>query len=152
MNNNRYNVNKNYNRHDSVRINNDLVSGFDITPKNNINYDGVEVKKLVIVKQAFIEKILKKKIKRKLELYLKFIIDFIDGDSSDGDTLREVLNDLTRYKDIINYRYRKYLGEKYIDLLLKKIELLEYELKVKLYTIEENQYSMEEENIGPKSR
>lgn len=138
-------------------INNNILGnltmdGFDVTPKNNINYGGIAVNKLVIIKQAFIERILKKKIKRKLELYLQFLIDFIDNDSDDGETLREVLNDVTRYKQIVDYRYRKHLGEKYIDLLLKKIEMLEYELKVKIYTIDEKHKSLEDEAVSSKSR
>lgn len=149
MNNNHYNILKNNKCHDSVRINS-TCTGFDITPKNTISYDGIVVNKLVIVKQAFIEKILKRKIKRKLELYLQFLIEFIESDSDDDSTLNEVLNDVKRYIDIINYKYRKHLGEAYIDLLLKKIELLEYELKVKLYTLEEKQ--MTEESIGARSR
>lgn len=101
------------------------IGGLDISPKNRISYDGIVVNKLVIIKSSFIERILKKKIKRKLELYLKFIMDFIDSDEDDGNGLREALNDITRYKDIINYKYRKYLGDKYIDQLLNKIEFLD---------------------------
>lgn len=128
------------------------IGGLDISPKNRISYDGIVVNKLVIIKSSFIERILKKKIKRKLELYLKFIMDFIDSDEDDGNGLREALNDITRYKDIINYKYRKYLGDKYIDQLLNKIEFLEHELKVKLYMINEKQSTLGENNIGSKSR
>lgn len=128
------------------------MGGLDISPKNRISYDGIVVNKLVIIKSSFIERILKKKIKRKLELYLKFIMDFIDSDEDDGNSLREALNDITRYKEIINYKYRKYLGDKYIDQLLKKIEFLEHELKVKLYMINEKQSTLGENNIGSKSR
>lgn len=128
------------------------IDGFDITPKNSIRYDGIIVNRLVIIKQAFVEKILKKKIKKKLELYLKFIMDFIDGEEGSSDTLREVLNDVTRYKDIINYRYRKHLGDKYIDSLLKKIDLLAYELKIKIYIIDEKQSSLDDYSVGSKSR
>lgn len=148
-----YKITKKNNNCNIVSIDYSKLSGFDITPKNSFSYDGVSVNKLIIIKQTFIEKVLKKKIKRKLEIYLKFIIEFIDNDSDDSGTLSEVLNDITRYKEIVNYRYRKHLGEKYIDLLLKKIELLEYELKVKLYTLEEKNISLkEEESIGHKSR
>lgn len=149
MNNNHYNILKDNKSHNSVHIEN-TMAGFDITPKNTVSYDGIVVNKLVIVKQAFIEKILKKKIKRKLELYLQFLIEFIESDSDDDTTLNEVLNDITRYRDIISYKYRKHLGEKYVDLLLRKLELLEYELKVKLYSIEQNK--IEEESIGARRR
>lgn len=151
MANNRYYVTKKSDNQ-KVELDRNKIDGFDVTPKNRIKYDGIIVNKLVIIKQSFVEKLLKKKIKRKLELYLKFIVDFIESDSDDGDTLREVLNDITRYKQIINYRYRKHLGEKYIDLLLKKIELLDRELKMKIYSIDEKQASLGENSRGQRSR
>lgn len=153
MTNNRYYITR---KNNSVGVDATIdyskMGGLDISPKNRISYDGIIVNKLVIIKSSFIERILKKKIKRKLELYLKFIMDFIDSDEDDGDSLREALNDITRYKDIINYKYRKYLGDKYIDQLLNKIEFLEHELKLKLYIINEKQSTLGENSTGSKSR
>lgn len=153
MTNNRYYITR---KNNSVGVDATIdyskMGGLDISPKNRISYDGIIVNKLVIIKSSFIERILKKKIKRKLELYLKFIMDFIDSDEDDGDSLREALNDITRYKDIIDYKYRKYLGDKYIDQLLNKIEFLEHELKLKLYIINEKQSTLGENSIGSKSR
>lgn len=153
MTNNRYYITR---KNNSVGVDATIdyskMGGLDISPKNRISYDGIIVNKLVIIKSSFIERILKKKIKRKLELYLRFIMDFIDSDEDDGNSLREALNDITRYKDIINYKYRKYLGDKYIDQLLNKIEFLEHELKLKLYIINEKQSTLGENGIGSKSR
>lgn len=103
------------------------VEGFKITPKNNIEYP-IEVNSMMIIKPSFIEKILKKKIKRKLNLYLNYIIE----ESGDDDSCREALNNINRYKDIVEYKYRKYLDDKYINLLLKKINLLEKKIKSNL--------------------
>lgn len=123
------------------------LKGFGFQPKNNVKYDGIVVNKMVIIKPSMIEKVLRKKIKRKLDLYLKLIIKFIESeDNSSGETLREALNDLTRYKNIIEYKYRKYLDEKYLKILLKKIALLEYELNSKFINMEQyrNKYYDEE--------
>lgn len=150
MANNRYYITK-ISNNQKVNLDCNKINGFDVTPKNRIKYDGIVVDKLVIIKQAFVQKILKKKIKRKLELYLKFIVNFIESDSESGDTLREVLNDITRYKQIISYKYRKHLGDKYIELLLRKIEVLEKEIKVKIYLIDEKQNNLSD-GIGQRSR
>ncbi len=152
MANNYYYVVRKSNHYDKVIIDYSKLMGFDVTPKNNIDYGGIIVNRLVIIKKCFIEKILKKKIKRKLEVYLQFIIDYIDSEEESGGTLNEVLSDLTRYKDIVNYRYRKYLGNRYIDLLLRKINLLEHEFKVKLYELSLKQNTLGENNLGSKSR
>ena len=73
----------------------------------------------------------KKKIKRKLSLYTQLIIELIDSSEEDDGTIDIVLNDLERYKRVINNNYKAYLSKKYLELLHKKIELLENELKTK---------------------
>lgn len=143
----RYYVCKKGNDRQIVCLDYDKLNGFGFSPKNNIKYDGIVVNKMVIIKPSMIEKILRKKIKRKLDLYLKLIIKFIESEDSDtGGALREALNDLTRYKNIIQYKYKKYLDEKYLKILLKKIALLEYELNSKYISIDRTQYSYEEED------
>ena len=128
----------------------DKLSGFNFNPRNNVKYDGIVVNKMVVIKPSMIEKVLRRKIKRKLDLYLKLIIRFIESDDSEsGNTLREALNDLTRYKSIINHKYKKYLDEKYLKVLLKKIAILEYELNSK-YMMLENEYY--EEKTSRRSR
>ena len=116
-----------------IYVNYDKYKGYNITPKNNIKYDGIKVNKMIIVKPSMIEKVLKRKIKNRLDLYLKTIVELTEeSDDSDPSGFREALNELTRFKNIIKYKYQKHLDEKYVILLNKKIEILEYELKKKL--------------------
>ena len=130
---------------DKVYIDYTKFKGFKVKPRNNVKYDGIKVNSLVILKPSFIEKLLKKKVKRKIDFYLQYIISLMDNDE-DGDigNLRLALDDLERYKSIIEYKYRKYLDQKYINLLLKKMELLEHEIKMKLIYKQEEVYDMEE--------
>ena len=127
-----YLVRNEYNNNDAI-IDNRKLRGFQVTPKNQVKYDGVQVNHMTVIKPAFIEKVLKRKIKRRLDLYLQYIIRLLDdteNNSGGNDGIRIALNDLDRYKSIIRNKYRMYLDEKYVDLLLKKIALLERELKI----------------------
>ena len=123
------------------------IKGFIFTPQNNIAYAGIEVNSMTVMNNSFIEKILKKKNERKLDHYLEYIINIIENDSDDSDdsALREALNSLTRYKDIINHKYRMYLDDTYINLLLKKIALIENELKSKIIYKSFNYYANKED-------
>ena len=107
------------------------ISGFVFNPQNNIKYEGILIDEIKLTKPELIEKVLKKKIKRKLGLYTQLIIELIDSSDEDDGTIDIVLNDLERYKRVINNNYKAYLSKKYLDLLLKKIDLLENELKKK---------------------
>ena len=129
---------------EKVYIDYSKINGFKFTPKNSFRYKGVRVNSLLVVKPSFIEKLLKKKVKRKLDFYLNYIISLMDDDEEDGSGLNEAYNDLQRYKSIVEYKYRKYLEQKYINLLLKKIDILEHELKMKMLYLQEEVYEMEE--------
>ena len=142
-----YYIHKNNNEKEIVYIDYDKFKGYDFIPKKGMNYEGVIVNKMVIVNPSMIKKVLQRKIQKKLELYLKLIINFMNSDDSDSSsTLREALNDLTRYKNIVAFKYQKYLDEKYLRILTKKIEMIEFELASKLISIEEYDYEKEEVN------
>ena len=131
---------------------NGSLDGLDVTPRNNLKYDGIVVSQLVVTNSRFIEKIIKKKMKRKLELYLKFFLEYMSDGEDDGTSINQILNDIKRYKQILNYRYKKYLGDKYTENLLKKLELLEKEFTIKLYLISEKQNEYIEENVNNRRR
>lgn len=136
----------------TVQMNNEDMKGFKITPKNEITYDGIVVNSLLLMKPSFIEKVLKKKNKRKLEYYLQYMIALTEDDDNATPTgISEALNDLSRYRDIIEYKYRQYLDDRYVDILLKKVSLLERELKKKLVYMQMDYAYVEEETKG-KSR
>lgn len=129
-----YYIYKKDNMRSIVCLDYDKIAGYKFVPKNSIKYDGVKVNTVVVINQSMIEKILKRKIKNKLDLYLKLIINFINDDNDDNDssTYKEALDDLARYKGIIQYKYKKYLDQKYMEILLKKIAVLEYEIKKRI--------------------
>lgn len=107
--------------------------GYLFSPKKSANFDGVSVNKMIVIKPSFVDKILRRKIKNKLELYLEYIIKLLENDDDTDITgLRSALNDLTRYHDIVKFQYSKYLDERYLELFLKKIKLLEKELQAQI--------------------
>jgi len=121
-----------------VYINYDQASGFKFNPINR-KEGSISVNQMVIINPTFIEKVLTRKTKRKLELYLQYIVELLDEESDTDITgLRSALNDITRYKDIVMHKYKLYLDERYFELYMKKLSLLEYELKMKILHYKDN--------------
>lgn len=133
-----YYIYKKNNEESIVCLDYDKLPGYSFTPKNRVKYDGVKVNKVVVINPTMIEKVLRRKIKNKLDLYLKLIVEFIESDSGEAGGYREALDDLSKYKSIIQNKYQKYLDEKYLDVLNKKIAFLEYELNRKMLLYREN--------------
>ena len=101
-------------------------NGYKFSPKKNIK-NGIKVDSLVIVKPSMVEKIIKKKIKNKLDYYLKVILMIMEN--NDDDDARRCLDDLQRYRYMIKNKYINYLDDKDLELLDKKMKLLERQLK-----------------------
>ena len=115
----------------------DKLDGYNITPKSNI-YDAISVNKIVFVNSSLSEKLIKKKIDIKIRHFLKILetIDEDDGDNEDG--VRQSLMDAERLKLNILNTYRKYLGNTYQSLTLKKIQVIINQLRIKLYNTMNN--------------
>ena len=90
------------------------IEGFKIKPGNNIPYDGVEVSHLTLVEPELIKKVLIRKTKRKLNIYLNFLMSIIEDDDADDGALELVIDDAERYKRIIMEKYLVYLDAKYL--------------------------------------
>lgn len=127
----RYVIQKEEKGAEKITFSRKKMEGFRVTPHNRVIHPGIAVNSMLLIKPSLIEKLLKKKNQRKLDYYLQYIISLMDNsDGTDDDSVfRTALNDLTRYREIVEYKYRKYLDDKYINLLLKKIDLLEHEIK-----------------------
>ena len=66
MKNNNYTIARTKNNGEITFINYNEMNGYRITPKNTVKYPGIEVNSLLLVKPSFIEKVLKRKNKIKL--------------------------------------------------------------------------------------
>ncbi len=125
--------------------------GYKTTPKNSINYGGIKVDEMIIINPSFIDKILKKKTKKKLEIYLEYLMSLLEEEGT-GEELKIVLNDLARYKSIVKNNYRIYLEKKYFALLMKKIEMLEEELSARIVYKKTFEVEEEKETENRRSR
>ena len=154
---NNYLLIKNKDTNELVYIDYTKNNGYGFTPKNHIQYEGIKVDKLVLIKPTFVEKVLKKKIKKKLDLYLQYMIMLLEenDDTTSSSHLGAALNEISRYRSIIINNYRAYLDDKYLELLMQKFALLEHELKVKQFEISKREYlanNLEQEEKSRKSR
>ena len=132
-----------------VIINPKKLKGLKVKPKNDIKYDTGKIEEVILIDDKIIDNVLKKKIKNKLNNYLEYVMSIVEDDDTSGTTIREAKDDLARYKSIIKHKYKKYLEPRYIELLIKKIELLEYELNTKII-VKDNQLEEEYEKGGKK--
>ena len=115
----------------NVKLNSVSINGYHIKPRNKMDY-GLAVKSMFILNNDLVQILLKKKIKKKLDSYLQFLISVLDEEDTDPGHLMFALNDLERYRRTIINNYRIYLEKKYFKILMSKLDLIEQELRSKI--------------------
>ena len=136
-----YSISRNNSSSEVIYFEYDKVDGYKVNPKTK-KKDSIEVSKIVFVNDSMSEKIIRKKIDKKIA-YLLAQLKLIeeDGNPDEGSIKRNLMDAEKMKLQIIN-NYVKYLGHTYQSLTLKKIQIIINQLRFKLYTIRD----MEREN------
>lgn len=116
--------------------------GYEFKP--NIKKDNlIQISHLYVLDERLINQILTKKIEKSFRRLAAITLSVInDEDSTTGDAII-ALDEIAKQKSIIIKKYREYLKEEQEEKILKRLKLLEKELKEKLIMLqnEEKRYT-----------
>jgi len=118
----------------------DKMNGYDLSPKKNIKIkDAINVNKVVIINPSLMNKVASKKVNIKFQKLLQMMmIIFDNNDDESGTVYREGLNEISKLRLEANTKYRKYMEQEEFEVLEKKLGILEQELKLRLYYLEQS--------------
>jgi len=128
----------------------DSLKGYDFKPKNKLSKeDIINVDEMVIINPSLIEKLISKKCKKTLERILKLISFIYDDDETGEESVELALNEIAKFKELLDTKYKEYMKEKEYKLMIKKLEILGNEVKLrKLYlNSKENREKVDNFNI-----
>lgn len=126
----------------------DKLEGYKISPKTTKN-GSISVSKIMFINDSLSEKLIRKKIDKKINALLSELKIILEDENPDEDGIKKSLMDAEKLKLQLINNYVKYLGNTYHGLTLKKIQLIINQLRFKLYTIRDlerdmNSYGYEE--------
>lgn len=129
----------------------DKLDGYNLKAKKDLHFlDGIDVNRIIIINPSFIEKIATKKINAKFDKLINMVqvvIDVGDEDES-GEGYKIALDEAEKLKRELWNKYKKYVAEEKLELMTKKIEILEDELRLRLNTLLNSLYEQENLNKG----
>lgn len=112
----------------------------------------VRVNEVTIVDKVMIDKILTMKFNKSLKKVVQLALKVInDEDADDGDATI-VLGEVELVREILLNRYQKFLSYEKEQLFLKKLRLIENELRMKQVDIKRRAQLLEMENEKTRSR
>lgn len=148
MSKNSYYVSKTKKKKETMFLELEKLKGYTVKPNVQVD-DMIGVKQIVFVNDEMAEKIIKKKVNKKIDYLLKQLKLINEDDSGNDGNIKYTLMNAEKLRMLLINKYVKYLGNTYHSLTLKKIDLIIEELRYKLYQIEYNkhvEYIHEEEN------
>lgn len=149
-----YYITKGSKKREIVSFEIDKIDGYMVNPKVK-KKDSIEVNKIIIINPEFSQKIIKKKIDNSITYLLNQLKIIDEDDSGDNEgSIRKSLMDAERLRLKIINNYVKYLGNTYMGLTLKKLQIIIEQLRYKLYYLEvaKNQVYLNEEKSSKKGR
>ena len=108
-------------------------NGFYVKPKKKLTFnDMIEVDEMVVINQTLIDKLVSRKCKINLKRILEMTANMYDEEDDDnGDTVNNILDDIMRFRMLLDNKYKNYMDQKEYKKYLKKLEIIESEVKLK---------------------
>lgn len=146
-----YSVNsKNKNKNKNKLIDKTVLielDGFMMGSKNKVYKIGENaVKDIKVVDKNLASNLVNKQVLKKYQKLINYLTELLIDDDDSGDTYREVLNQIEKFRQEIKNKYRKYLKQKDLENMSKKLIVLQKEANKRLSELLNNVYNYENEN------
>lgn len=105
------------------------MKGLEVSPINEVPNQTIKVGKVLLADELLQESFIKKRINRKLDKIISFMIRILNDDGSTDEDTGMVLDEINRLKGIVINKYREYMTVSEYKSLLTKLILIEEEFK-----------------------
>lgn len=128
------------------------LHGYKFNPKNNNRNAFIEIKEVTIYNQKMIDNVLTTKINKNFKRIIAMSLKVInDDDATDNDAII-CLGEIDLIRAIINTKYQTYIDMEKQKAFLKKLLVIENELRMKQMIIKERMELLEQEQFVGKGR
>ena len=116
-----------------------LINGFALgSSKKKYTINGIEIKKISVVDPALATPIATDVVMKKYKKLVEYVTNvLIDDDDDDGESIREALNHIEKFRLEIKNKYRDFLKRKELEMMAKQLTLLKKELEQRQIEINE---------------
>ena len=115
------------------------IDGFIMGSQNRVfKIDGESVRNIKVVNTKLANSVVTNQVLKKYNKLINYLTDLLSSDDDSGETCREALNQIERFRVEIKNKYRKFLKQKELEMMSKQLLILQKEANKRL--IELNDY------------
>lgn len=127
------------------------LEGYQFKPRSTKD-SYIKVNQVTIVDRVMIDKILTMKFNKSFKKVVALALQVINDEDSDEGNVAIVLGEVELVREILLNRYQKFLSYEKEQLFLKKLRLIENELRMKLVAIKRKAQLLEMQEEKTRSR
>ena len=127
------------------------LEGYQFKPRSTKD-SYIKVNKVTIVDRVMIDKILTMKFNKSFKKVVALALQVINDEDSDEGNVTIVLGEVELVREILLNRYQKFLSYEKEQLFLKKLRLIENELRMKQVAIKRKAQFLEMQEEKTRSR
>ncbi|MBQ4031860.1 MAG: hypothetical protein II625_08920 [Bacilli bacterium] len=144
-----YLINKSHKDDSVIRFKD--ISGYTFRPKVSKS-DYVKVKEVTIVDPSMIDKILSQKFDKSFKRIVELAMIVVNNDDADEGDCELVIDQAELLREILLTKYQKFLNHEKEQLFLKKLRLIENEMRMKQVEIKQKAIYLEQQEEMYRSR
>lgn len=120
------------------------ISGYTFRPRVGKN-DYIKVKEVTIVDPQMIDKILSQKFDKSFKKIVELAMIVVNNDDADEGDCELVIDQAELLREILLTRYQRYINYEKEQLFLKKLRLIENEMRMKQVQIKQKAIYLEQQ-------
>ncbi len=123
-------------------------SGFVMTSRKGFLIGNIRVKDLEIMNKKLANGVVTKQVLKKYNRLISLLTELLISDDESGDTFREALNQIEKFRLEVKNKYREFLKKKELEMMSKQLLLLKKEADKKLFEIQDAYLTMKTSGKG----
>lgn len=109
------------------------IDGFLMASKRKVfKINGAEIREIKVVNKKLANPLVYKKVLQKYNILINLLTDLLVGDDDSGDSYREALNQIEKFRLEIKNKYRRYLKKNELEKMSKQLMTLKKEANKKI--------------------
>lgn len=124
------------------------IDGFLMGSRNRVfKINDCNIREIKVINKKLANPLVSRKVEKEYERLIAYITELlIADDDGSGETAREALNQIERFRIQIKNKYREYLTRKQLEKMSKQLKILQETAKDKFIQIQNSYYNYINDN------
>lgn len=106
--------------------------------KNKFQIQGMEVSNICVIHPVLAHPLVVKKVNQKYRRLLALLTELLISDDDTGDSFREALTQIEKFRQEVKNKYRAYLTKKELEQMSKQLKVFQLEAKTRFLELQRN--------------